>query len=369
MTDFHSELAQLLFPHVSQDAGRLLPPVSAARSASRRARDALRAQPDRIRPHRQPDDGAGGQPRRARRAAASISCASRTPTRSASRIAASSRSSQTLNNFDLTPDEGVVGIDPLVEVGAYAPYTQSERVEIYETFAKDHDRARHTPTPASAPRKNWIDCAKQQEAQHVKPGYYGRWAKWRDATLEQVQGAARHGQAPGDPHSRALPDRGARPLSRPDQGRARYARQRSGYGAAQVEQPADLSFRARRRRHADARQHDHSRRGMAAVRAAAHPDLRVSGPAAAGFRARRADCQNGGHFPAQIEQAQRPRSQHDLLLRDGLSGAGGDRISAQPRQFGLLRLAQGEPGRAEHANSRSSWKRWAWRCRCSIWSS
>ena len=60
---------------------------------------------------------------------------------------------QTLINFELAPDEGVVAVDPLVEVGDYGPYTQSARIELYEIFAKGLvERGRRIPV--SALRKN-----------------------------------------------------------------------------------------------------------------------------------------------------------------------------------------------------------------------
>ena len=40
-----------------------------------------------------------------------------------------------LRAFGITPDEGVTGFDS--ETGAYGPYTQSKRVEIYHIVAKD----------------------------------------------------------------------------------------------------------------------------------------------------------------------------------------------------------------------------------------
>ncbi len=101
----------------------------------------------------------------------------------------------TLTNFALIPDEGVVQIDPLVEVGAYAPYTQSERVEIYKSFAKfliERGRA----YPCFCPEAELSQIRARQEAEGVKPGYYGHWAKWRDATLDQVKAALDRGERP-----------------------------------------------------------------------------------------------------------------------------------------------------------------------------
>lgn len=102
---------------------------------------------------------------------------------------------QNLRNFDLTPDEGVVEIDPIVEIGAYGPYTQSERVEIYETFAKFMIEQGHA-YPCFCSEEELAALRKEQETAGVKPGYYGEWAKWRDASLEQVRAALEKGERP-----------------------------------------------------------------------------------------------------------------------------------------------------------------------------
>lgn len=99
-------------------------------------------------------------------------------------------------NFDLAPDEGFVSIDPLVERGAYAPYMQSQRVEIYETFAKflvERGRA----YPCFCTEAELDQLRKTQEAQGVaRPGYYGEWAVWRNATFEQVKARIDAGERP-----------------------------------------------------------------------------------------------------------------------------------------------------------------------------
>jgi len=84
--------------------------------------------------------------------------------------------------FGIAIDEGVTGYGE--EKGDYGPYTQSQRKEIYHTYAKvlveqglaypcfcspdDLDRLRDT-----------------QEAAGMNKGYYGKWAKCRDLPLEE----------------------------------------------------------------------------------------------------------------------------------------------------------------------------------------
>jgi glutamyl-tRNA synthetase len=101
-----------------------------------------------------------------------------------------------LNNFGLTPDEGIVQIEPEErEVGAYGPYTQSERVEIYETFAK-FLVARGLAYPAFDTEEELERLRKIQEAQRLKSGYYGAFAKWRDADIEAVKAELDKGNRP-----------------------------------------------------------------------------------------------------------------------------------------------------------------------------
>ncbi len=86
-------------------------------------------------------------------------------------------------------------IDSIMETGAYGPYTQSARVEIYETFAK-YLVARGLAYPCFCSEGELSNLRKEQEAQHAKPGYYGPWAKWRNATFDQVKAQLDQGLRP-----------------------------------------------------------------------------------------------------------------------------------------------------------------------------
>ncbi len=87
-------------------------------------------------------------------------------------------------------DEFGIGIDegPLLngeEVGEYGPYKQSERLDIYKAFAKFLVEKGHA-YPCFC-TKNELEILKEkQESEKVRPGYYGKWAKHRDATLEEI---------------------------------------------------------------------------------------------------------------------------------------------------------------------------------------
>jgi glutamyl-tRNA synthetase len=100
-----------------------------------------------------------------------------------------------LINFDLTPDEGIVQVDPELEQGDYAPYTQSERGEIYEAFAK-YLVERGLAYPCFATEEELVQLRKLQDAQRVQPGYYGEWARWRSATFDEVKAKLDAGEKP-----------------------------------------------------------------------------------------------------------------------------------------------------------------------------
>ncbi len=70
--------------------------------------------------------------------------------------------------------------------GAYGPYRQSERAEIYQTYAKDLvAQGKAYPCFCSEEELNTIRA--EQESIKATPGYYGKWAIWRDAPMEKIQ--------------------------------------------------------------------------------------------------------------------------------------------------------------------------------------
>lgn len=88
-----------------------------------------------------------------------------------------------LAHFDITPDEGEMPDGQ--EQGAYGPYKQSERAGIYKTFVKKLlEEGKAYPCFCSAEELETM--RKTQEEQGVRPGYYGEWAKWRDASDEEI---------------------------------------------------------------------------------------------------------------------------------------------------------------------------------------
>lgn len=92
---------------------------------------------------------------------------------------------ENLNHYGIHFDEGaVVGGDK----GDYGPYRQSERAEIYQTFAKQLIREGKA-YPCFLTSEEIDEIRKQQEAQKLVPGVYGEWSKWRDASIDDVKEA------------------------------------------------------------------------------------------------------------------------------------------------------------------------------------
>ena len=89
-----------------------------------------------------------------------------------------------LNAFGVTPDEGVMGFEQ--EQGEYGPYVQSKRKEIYQVFAKDLIR-RGYAYPCFCDGEYMESIKKQQDEQKLRTGYYGKWTRCRDLTIEQVK--------------------------------------------------------------------------------------------------------------------------------------------------------------------------------------
>ncbi len=90
---------------------------------------------------------------------------------------------KTLRYFDINFDEGAT-LDG--ETGGYGPYYQRQRAGIYQAFVKDLIR-RGLAYPCFCTEDELTAIRQQQEAEKATPGYYGKWARCRDLTLEQVQ--------------------------------------------------------------------------------------------------------------------------------------------------------------------------------------
>lgn len=115
-----------------------------------------------------------------------------------------------LKSFDVVFDEGMTGEN--TEKGIYGPYKQSERKEIYQTFAKMLvEKGLAYPCFCSEEELNEIR-AKQEELKQ-NPGYYGQWARHRNASFDEIKSELDNGKgfvlrlkSPGKPENRIVID-------------------------------------------------------------------------------------------------------------------------------------------------------------------
>ncbi|MDR1026288.1 MAG: glutamate--tRNA ligase [Lactobacillus sp.] len=89
-----------------------------------------------------------------------------------------------LKAFGINADEGPINEGE--EKGAYGPYHQSQRADIYKSGIKmllEKDLA----YPCFATEEDIEALRKEQTALKLRPGYYGKWAKCRNLTEEQIE--------------------------------------------------------------------------------------------------------------------------------------------------------------------------------------
>lgn len=96
-----------------------------------------------------------------------------------------------LKGFGIEFDEGP--INETEQVGEYGPYIQSQRLDIYKVFAKDMVE-RGTAYPCFITDEELEQIRKEQEKLGVRTGYYGDWAKWRNATVEDIEKELKEGK-------------------------------------------------------------------------------------------------------------------------------------------------------------------------------
>lgn len=94
-------------------------------------------------------------------------------------------------SFGLEFDEGVTAD---AEKGDYGPYTQSKRVELYQTVAKRLvAEGKAYPCFCTAEELNEIR-AEQEKSDAAFPGYYGKWARCRDLSYDDIKRRIENGE-------------------------------------------------------------------------------------------------------------------------------------------------------------------------------
>ncbi len=93
-----------------------------------------------------------------------------------------------INGFDAFGvgfDEGVTGFG--TEKGEYGPYTQSQRVEIYQTVAKSLVK-QGLAYPCFCTAEELSEMRTKQESESTTIwGYFGKWAKCRELSLDEIK--------------------------------------------------------------------------------------------------------------------------------------------------------------------------------------
>lgn len=90
---------------------------------------------------------------------------------------------RSLKFFGIEFDEGVSLED---EKGIYGPYRQSDRREIYQTAAK-YLTEKGFAYPSFVSEEEMAQIREEQEKAGVNTGYYGKWAKDRELTFEEIK--------------------------------------------------------------------------------------------------------------------------------------------------------------------------------------
>ncbi len=88
-----------------------------------------------------------------------------------------------LEFFGLTFDEGA---SMEGDKGDYGPYYQSQRAEIYQTYVKQMIH-RGQAYPCFCTEEELAEIREEQEHLKENPGYYGKWAKHRNLSLEEIK--------------------------------------------------------------------------------------------------------------------------------------------------------------------------------------
>lgn len=89
-----------------------------------------------------------------------------------------------LETFGIPADEGMSADGE--EKGKYGPYTQSARADIYKAFVKKMLEEGKAYLCFESPEER-EKREENQKADEARPGYYGKYATWRDAPVQKVK--------------------------------------------------------------------------------------------------------------------------------------------------------------------------------------
>ncbi|MBR4720321.1 MAG: glutamate--tRNA ligase [Clostridia bacterium] len=89
-----------------------------------------------------------------------------------------------LSDFGITIDEGM--LTETESIGKYGPYTQSQRKEIYQAYCKDLVK-KGLAYPCFCTAEELDAIRKTQEENKQNPGYYGKFAKCRNLTYDEIE--------------------------------------------------------------------------------------------------------------------------------------------------------------------------------------
>lgn len=115
-----------------------------------------------------------------------------------------------LNRFGITIDEGFISGSE--QKGEYGPYKQSDRAEIYQTYAKELIR-KGFAYPCFCTAEELDEVRKIQEERKIRTGYHGEWAKHRNITADEAEALINEGKpyvvrlkSPGSEENRVVFD-------------------------------------------------------------------------------------------------------------------------------------------------------------------
>ncbi len=90
---------------------------------------------------------------------------------------------ESLRHYEIKFDEGASAVG---DIGDYGPYRQSQRAHIYHVFAKQLVQEGKA-YPCFCTEEELTAIREKQEANKENFGYYGKYAIWRDRSLEDIQ--------------------------------------------------------------------------------------------------------------------------------------------------------------------------------------